>query len=61
MQRVRNIPGQTAAYLIGKLAFERQRARAQAALGSRFDLRAFHAVLLRSGPMPLSRMVWRIW
>ena len=42
--------------MIGKLAIERQRARATAALGARFDLRAFHDQVLRYGPMPLAAL-----
>ena len=52
--RFRVSPGLTTAYLIGKLAIERQRARAAAALGPKFDIRVFHDQVLRHGPMPLA-------
>ena len=46
-------PGQACGYKIGHLEFVRLRAAAQAKLGERFDLRAFHATVLEGGAMPL--------
>ncbi len=47
-------PGQALGYKVGQLRISAMRARAEAALGPRFDIRAFHSQVLRDGALPLA-------
>ncbi|MEO6083653.1 MAG: DUF885 domain-containing protein [Umezawaea sp.] len=47
-------PGQALAYMVGRLEIQRIRAEAERVLGDRFDIRAFHDVVLGGGPLPLA-------
>ena len=51
--------GQACSYKVGHLAWERARAKAQAALGAKFDIKQFHEVL-KEGAMPLTILERRI-
>jgi uncharacterized protein (DUF885 family) len=46
-------PGQACGYKIGHTAINRQRSRAQAALGSKFDIRFFNDAVLLGGNVPM--------
>ncbi len=46
-------PGQATTYKIGMITIQKLRDEAKAALGTKFDLRAFHDVVIGGGGMPL--------
>jgi uncharacterized protein (DUF885 family) len=48
------MPGQATCYMVGMLKIVELRERAKTKLGERFDLKAFHDVVLGDGPLPLS-------
>jgi uncharacterized protein (DUF885 family) len=57
------VPGQATAYLIGSLEIQRLRREAERRLGSGFDVRAFHDVVLRDGAvsLPMLRQAVERW
>jgi uncharacterized protein (DUF885 family) len=54
VERYMAAPGQACAYKVGELKILALREKARAALGARFDLKDFHAVVLENGGVPLT-------
>ncbi|BCW90331.1 hypothetical protein sos41_34990 [Alphaproteobacteria bacterium SO-S41] len=54
IERYSVMPGQACAYKIGMMKILELRERAKAKLGAKFDLKAFHTVVLENGPLPLT-------
>lgn len=52
-ERYMAIPGQALAYKVGELKIMQLRQQAQAELGAAFDIREFHAEVLKDGSVPL--------
>ena len=63
MERIAMLPAQLTAYDTGALEIFALRDEARAALGDRFDLRAFHDAVLSSGPvtLPMLRQLVERW
>lgn len=56
-------PGQALGYKIGEITIRTLRAEAQSALGTEFDIRAFHDLVLEEGALPMNilEMLVRDW
>jgi uncharacterized protein (DUF885 family) len=53
VERFIALPAQALAYKVGQLKLSELRARAERALGERFDIKAFHRQVLEDGALPL--------
>ncbi|PHS25814.1 MAG: DUF885 domain-containing protein [Robiginitomaculum sp.] len=53
-------PGQATGYKIGMLKIQKLRRKAEAELGDKFDIRAFHDTILGGGAMPLTILERRV-
>jgi len=53
-------PGQALSYYLGELSIVKIRAKAEAALGPKFNIRAFHDAILELGSVPLPVVTERI-
>ena len=60
IRRYMVLPGQATSYKIGMLKIQELRRKAEAALGARFDIRAFHDTILGGGAMPLTILEARV-
>ncbi|HLZ79441.1 MAG TPA: DUF885 domain-containing protein, partial [Sphingomonas sp.] len=54
VERYIAIPGQALAYKVGQLTILKEKVKAKAALGDKFDPRAFHAQVLDTGALPMT-------
>lgn len=54
VQRYMVLPGQATSYKIGMIKIQQLRAKAEAALGDRFDIKGFHDTVLGGGAVPLN-------
>lgn len=53
-------PGQALSYYIGQLTIQRARAKAERALGAKFEIRAFHDAVLSLGSVPMPVLEARV-
>ena len=54
VERYIAIPSQALAYKIGAMTIQRLRAKAEKALGNKFDIKDFHAQVLMTGALPMT-------
>ncbi|MFC3895616.1 DUF885 domain-containing protein [Lentzea rhizosphaerae] len=56
IDRYIEVPGQALAYMVGRIEIQRLRAEAESRMDGRFDVKAFHDLVVGSGPVPLSTL-----
>jgi uncharacterized protein (DUF885 family) len=54
------IPGQALSYKIGQLKIIELRKKAEAKMGTKFDIKKFHEKVLESGVMPLALLEMKV-
>ena len=60
VRRYITLPGQATGYKIGMIKIVELRAKAEKALGPKFDIKGFHDLLVGSGSMPLAVLERRV-
>lgn len=60
VERYMAIPGQALSYKIGQLKIMELRKKAEAKMGTKFDIKKFHEKVLESGVMPLALLEMKI-
>ena len=60
VRRYMVLPGQATSYKVGMLKIQELRRKAEAELGDKFDIRAFHDTILGGGAMPLAILERRV-
>jgi uncharacterized protein (DUF885 family) len=60
VERYIAIPSQALAYKVGQLTISRLRAKAEAALGPKFDIKGFHEQVLMTGALPMAVLEQKI-
>jgi len=60
VQRYLVLPGQATSYKVGMMKIQELQAKAEAALGDKFDIRGFHDTVLAGGGMPLTILERRV-
>ena len=56
IDRYISYPGQALSYMVGRMEISELRGRAARRLGDGFDLKAFHDLVLKVGPLPLAAL-----